>query len=496
MRHASRGILAVVVGWAMAQSPVAHATLGYFTLGYGAKSMGMAGAVVANPVDSLVASQNPAGMALVGERVDVGMRMFNPERKARLDTSVLNAGAAFGDPYDVHDKSRRNLFWIPDFGYNKKIGDDLWAGFTFYGNGGMSTTYDVNLYDQSAAVFGAIQFGIPSPPAPAPVPPGPGAAAFVPAGSTTGTPDTGTLGVELAQAILAPSLSFKWREKHNFGVALLVGIQRFSARGLGNFQCFTKSGFNNNGAGAPGTACAPGGFGPLTPGFQPSDKLTNNNVDWSFGAGARIGWVGEIHPRVTLGATAQSKVYMSKFNEYSELFAEGGDLDIPANYALGIAVKATDKLKLAFDFERIFYSGVNSISNPGPVASPFGPALPPGGGLLGADNGLGFGWENINIYRIGAEYRHNKEWTFRAGYAYNDQPIPDSQVLFNIVAPAVIKRHITAGFTYSPNASSEWTFAYMRALKETVSTDQTAFGIPGSIEMYQNSVNVGYSYKF
>ncbi len=51
----------------------------------------------------------------------------------------------------------------------------------------------------------------------------------------------GTLGVDLAQSIQALTVAFKANDAHTFGASLLVGVQRFSARGLGNFQCFTTS---------------------------------------------------------------------------------------------------------------------------------------------------------------------------------------------------------------------------------------------------------------
>jgi long-chain fatty acid transport protein len=409
----------------------------------------------------------------------------------------------------VDDESRRNLFLIPNFGFNLQIRDNLWFGFNNYGNGGMNSTYDRNLYDEAAAIFGAIQFGIPDPADPLNNPPlcpgGPACAALVPEGATTGTPDTGTLGVDLAQAIFAPTLALKVNEQHSFGASLLIGVQRFSARGLGNFQCFTSAAIDpanssldnpTTPAVDPGPACAPGAAQALTPGFVPSDGLTGNNSDWSFGAGVRIGWLGEVHPNVTLGASYSTKIYMSEFDDYDELFAEDGDFDIPANFTLGATFQATPKLKVSLDFQQIQYEGVNSISNAGPIPTPAGPGIPPGGGLLGTDNGLGFGWEDINIYRLATEYEYSDQWTFRAGFSMNDQPIPDSQVLFNFLAPAVIEKHATVGFTYRPDKQSEWSFAYMHAFSEKVSSSQTAFGIPGAIEMDQNSVDVGYSYKF
>ena len=470
---------------ALAVTTTASATTGYFSLGYGAKSMGLAGAIVSNPQDAMAASVNPAGMGMVGERVDAGIEFFNPgDRSAKLETSALGA------TFDVEDKSRRNLFFVPSLGYTSKINDRLTWGISMYGNGGMNTTYDRNIYDETAAVVGAFSQGIPSPPAPPPgIPAGPGAAAFVPEGTSTkdfGLPvtDVNTLGVDLAQGIIAPTISFKVHEKHMLGASLLIGIQRFSAYGLGNFQCFTKTG-------ASGCATTGGAYS-----LTPSDGLTNNGHDWAYGAGVRVGWIGEVHPRLSLGAAVASKVYMTEFDDYDELFAEDGKFDIPANFTVGLTFKATPDLNLSFDFQRIYYEGVNSISNAGPTMADFGPTGPSPNNLLGKDDGFGFGWENINVYRIAADYRYNNEWNFRAGYSYNDQPIPDDQLLFNILAPATPKVHATVGFTYRPSNKSEWNFSYMHAFEEKVSSSQTAFGMPGEIKMRQNAVDLSYSYLF
>jgi long-chain fatty acid transport protein len=383
----------------------------------------------------------------------------------------------------VDDKSRRDLFLIPNFGFNLKLRDNLWFGFNNYGNGGLNSTYDRNLYNEAGSALAAATGRVPDPNNPgATLPP-----FSPPEGFAFPLPNTGTLGVDLQQGIFAPTLATTVKEKHSIGVSLLIGVQRFSARGLGNFQCFTQTG--QSAAGGAATCAATGGAVTSTP----SDGLTNNDSDWAYGAGARIGWMGEVHPRLTLGASYSTKIYMTEFDDYDELFAEDGDFDVPANFTLGATFKATPDLKLSFDFQQIQYEGVNSISNVGPA---LGPSIPPGSGLLGTDNGLGFGWEDINIYRIAAEYAYDSQWIFRAGYSWNDQPIPDSEVLFNILAPATIEQHMTLGFSFVPDKQSEWNFAYMHAFEEEVKSSQTAFGVPGSIKMHQNSFDVSYSYKF
>ncbi|MEA2093160.1 MAG: outer membrane protein transport protein, partial [Pseudomonadota bacterium] len=206
----------------LAITSTASATLGYFGLGYGAKAMGVAGAVVANPQDSATIAVNPAGITAVGERVDIGARMFSPQRKAELETSAIGAN------FDVKDDSRRNLFLIPNLGFNIQLGENLWFGFNNYANGGMNSTYDRNLYDEASAVVGAFGQGFAAALAAGATPEqaqaaGEAAAGMVPKGTTTsdvlldpvtGKPlikDVGTLGVDLAQGILAPTLAMKFR---------------------------------------------------------------------------------------------------------------------------------------------------------------------------------------------------------------------------------------------------------------------------------------------
>ncbi len=123
----SPGLLKVVSLIAgLAITSTATATTGYFALGYGAKAMGVAGAVVSNPQDTATIAVNPAAMTVVGKRVDVGLRFFSPIREAQLTTSASPAPVV---TFDVDDKSRRDLFLIPNIGFNIQLKDNLWFGF-------------------------------------------------------------------------------------------------------------------------------------------------------------------------------------------------------------------------------------------------------------------------------------------------------------------------------------------------------------------------------
>ena len=112
---------------------------------------------------------------------------------------------------------------------------------------------------------------------------------------------------------------------------------------------------------------------------------------------------------------------------------------------------------------------------------------------------MGFGWENQTIYKIGLNYDYNDHWSFRAGYNYGEGVIPDDQVLFNQLAPAVVKHHATFGASYRPSRNIEWSFNYLHAFEETL-RGPTAYSnrAPGednaAISMYINTVGVSFAY--
>jgi len=425
------------------------ATTGYFALGYGPKSNGMAGAVVAAPQDATTSAVNPAGMSLIEDRADFSLMLFSPIREASLDPRVV------GGSFEVRKKSKRDFFVIPNGGFKYQLNDQLSWGISFYANGGMNTTYTRNIFDETYAVLGAAQQG------------GGVAAGSVPIGTKTGMPNTSTLHIDMGQGIIAPTLSFQITPEHSFGIAPLLGVQYFKARGLGNFIGFTENGSGHD--------------------------LTDRGYDFAYGAGVRAGWIGQVHPMVTLGASASSKIYMTEFHQYSDLFAENGGFDIPAIFTTGIAIHPRSDLTLSFDYERIFYGDVKSIANKGPI---LGPAIPAGHSVLGADNGIGFGWEDIDVFRVGLQFEVNQDLTLRAGYSWNDRPFGSDQLLFNVIAPAVTNKHMTFGLSYSPNEFGELNLSYQHAFKEHLNSDQTAFGVPGSLSMYQNAFEIGYSWKF
>lgn len=415
---------------------LAMATNGYFSHGYGIKSKGAAGAGVATASDAIAAATNPAGMALIGSRVDFGVELFQPKRTATTrDDNVSYTGDG--------DKN----FLIPEFGYNHMFNNGMSFGVTVYGNGGLNTKY------QSIPQY-------------------------------SGNPNGSNTGVDLAQLFISPTFAIKINDKQSFGVSLNLIYQTFEATGLGAF-CGFKSG--SGGPGCPNF----GGIGSAAA----NAGLTDQGGDSSTGYSIKLGWIGQITDSLSLGVSYQTESDMSKFDKYNQLFAEQGDFDIPSNYTIGLNYRPNKKWSIAFDIQRINFSDIASVGNPNDSANLGGSGA--GQGFLGSDNGLGFGWEDMTIYKLGVEYLASSNFLLRFGYSKGDQPIGADDTSFNLIAPAVIEEHATVGGTWTLSNKSELSFYYMHAFENTVTGSTNVPGTNGNanLTMEQDALGIAYGWR-
>lgn len=268
-------------------------------------------------------------------------------------------------------------------------------------------------------------------------------------------------GVNLSQMFLAPTYARKIGNKHAVGITAILALQMFKAEGLAAF-----SGFSSD-----------------------PDNLTNKDTDNSFGYGARAGYQGEWVKNLFIGASYQMKTSMGKFSKYAGLFAEEGCFDIPSNWTTGLAYKATSALTVVFDVQQIMYSDCKAVGNP---------LLPNiGASQLGKDDGAGFGWEDMTVFKGGVQWQSSNNWAWRAGFSSGKQPIPETEVMFNILAPGVIEQHATFGFTRTLANSKEVSFSVMHGFSSSVSGANT-MEAPGQqtieLKMNQWEFEVGFSF--
>ena len=428
-----RHLTATAVALCLAVPATSFATNGYFSHGYSTKSKGMAGATVALPEDALASATNPAGNVWVGDRIDLGLALFSPHRDYTANGFSTPPPAGFGITDGNYDSSNE-LFLIPSFGWNTMIGNDAAFGIALYGNGGMNTEYE----------------NVPGP----------------------GTYYAGTAGVDLSQLFINLNFSQKLSDRASWGGGVILAAQAFEANGLASFGTMVEDG-------------------------NP-DNLSDNGHDISYGAGFKLGFQGDLADWLTFGVSYQSRIWMTKFDDYSDLFAEGGDFDIPPTATIGFAIKPTENHAITLDVQHIWYGDIDSIANP--MANLFN--CPAFGGAdqqscLGGSRGAGFGWDDMTIYKLGYQWRMSDSFTARIGYSYGEQPIPDSEVMFNILAPGVMEQHYTIGFTMVPAKGHELNFSAMYAPKHSVTgTNPTDPAQTIELEMDQWDVQISWAWIF
>ena len=280
---------------------------------------------------------------------------------------------------------------------------------------------------------------------------------------------TGAAGVNLEQLFISPAAAWKINEHNSVGIAANIVYQRFNAKGINVFSGFS----------------------------QDSSHVSNNGNDDSYGIGARIGWIGTVNDYLSFGASYQTKTRMSKLDQYAGLFADSGRFDVPENYTLGFAVKPFKNLTVGFDWQRILYSDVAAVGNS------FGALLQ--GKPLGVKAGPGFGWQDVDVYKLGAVWRAMPQLTVRGGFSINQKPIPQNQTFLNILAPGTIEKHLTLGASWAMNTKDDISASYIHAFNQKVngvnsipaSFPPSGFGGGNAnIELQENSYGIAWNHKF
>lgn len=326
--------------------------------------------------------------------------------------------------------SGSNYFLIPDVGYTQPFDNQRGAfGISLYGNGGMNTNYNTDFSGSSI---------------------GPGSNVF----------GGGSAGVNLQQLFLNMALAWKLTPEFSVGASLLPTMQTLSIQGVSVFAPFSASPHN----------------------------LSNQGTDYSYGLGFKVGALFKPSSIFSVGASYQPHISMSPLDDYKGFLPDQGTLNIPATGTAGISLSPRKNLSFNADFQRIWYANVDAYGNS------LNSCTLGGAPCLGVDNGAGFTWKNTNVYKFGAQWIANEKWTWRAGYAYVTQPIPSSSVgnIVNIIAPAVVQNHYTAGLTYAFNKRFAFNPYFLYVPKST-SSGQNQFNPDQQVDLFMRQYELGAS---
>lgn len=277
-------------------------------------------------------------------------------------------------------------------------------------------------------------------------------------GDNMGTFYAGRTGVDYAQGFVLGTVSYAFSDQLSFGISPIFMLHRLKFDGLQSFM-----GFSNE-----------------------PEKLSNMGHETCIGTGLRVGFQYRPFCHLQFGASYQTTGNMKRFKKYSGIIADHGKFDIASNGNIGVAWWLDPRAIIEFNVQQIWYNDTEVVHNP----------LLPNfiDHKLGMPGASGFGWESMTVYKLGMQLEPNDILTLRLGLSYGAQPIPESEVLFNIIAPGVIEWHITAGFEVKLSNGGAFKMAAMYApTKKIEGLNPLDLGQNVQLRMYQYELTIGYA---
>lgn len=436
MRHRWSLVLTAVT--ALGLPATARATDGHLLHGVGAVNSALGGIAIASNA-SLLGSffTNPAGLASFdGTNLEMGFELMRPER------SVASTFGAMGGS----TTSATDWTPIPAFGFSTKLSNGAVIGLAGLGIGGFGVNYPSD----------------PTNPILMPRPNG-----------------FGNVYSNYQLMKIAPAVAWNVNERLAIGFAANIDWQSLAVDPMP----IAAPDFD------PGPDLTPGTMDDRA--FYPSASSS----DAVFGFGLQAGLQYQLTPAVTVGLAYTSPQMFGDFEfqmthanpnlpNYGTPRTQTFRMDVPAVYGVGFAWDASDRLHLGLDAKYITYSTTEGFEAEG----------------YDADGSVkGFGWEDIAVFALGAQFKATERVTLRGGYHHAGNPIPGEQSMFNIPAPAIVQDHATVGLGVGIAEGVELNVGFYQAFENSITGAMyRPTAVPGTSvtnTMSETSMLVGFTFR-
>lgn len=201
--------------------------------------------------------------------------------------------------------------------------------------------------------------------------------------------------------------------------------------------------------------------------------VPGHGTQTATGFGARIGVLWNASPEISLGATYKTKTNMSQLGDYANdvLAYSAGKIDIPSEYGIGLAWKATPTITVAADYLQIQYAGIKANQDP-----------------------AGPGWKDQPVFRLGVAWDVNPIWTLRGGLSSNQAQIESVRAAQNFMTPAINDKSYTAGASMKLDNKADISFSI--ELNPSVTLDGSGPSTGVSITSKTQVWRLGYQRAF
>jgi len=386
----------------------AFAQIGAILNGIGPINRSMSGASTAAPLDTLGAFQwNPATITALPSSADFGLDLMLPH--AQLASSIAPGALGGGFPpvpLSGSDKSNSGVFPLPSFGVVYQPEESsVSLGLGVMSVGGFSANFPGSLTNPILT---------------APPPNGLG---------------VGPIFAQYQLMQIVPTIAVQVTDQLSIGFSPI-----FDLAGLSADPGFLTSPDDANG---DGHATYP--------------PLNHGRFQW--GAGFQVGAFYVTESRWQFGASFKSTQSFRNFdynsqNELGQPRTIQLGVDAPMIVSVGVGYTGFERFLIALDARYLDYRNTR----------PLGPA---GFSPTGAVTGLG--WDNVFALGTGVQYQATDDFSVRAGYSYNTNPIPNANTFFNIMTPLIIQHGVSLGASYNVTQAFKVSLAYAHYFQNSIS---------------------------
>ena len=207
---------------------------------------------------------------------------------------------------------------------------------------------------------------------------------------------------------------------------------------------------------------------------------TAGRTNW--GAGFQVGLLYEINECWNAGFSYKSPIWQERFGfnaSDANLSPRRIDLhaSIPEIFSWGVAYKGLPRTLIDVDLRYFDYGN----------AALFGQPVSTGG----------IGWRSIFAVAVGGQYEATDRLTLRAGYLFNQDPIPAAFAYNNFELPAIVTNTITFGGSYRISDDISLSMSYLHGFRDSIAGPIA--GISGSsvrLDSQLDSLYFGFNFKF
>lgn len=182
------------------------------------------------------------------------------------------------------------------------------------------------------------------------------------------------------------------------------------------------------------------------------------------------------------GFRYQSRVKLDITGTVDGVFPASADLVLPSTINLGLANTSFNNLSLGLDLVWTEWSTYDQLA----IETP--------GGTIAVDKN----WEDVISIRVGGEYALGDDWKLRAGYIWDQSPVPDETRAPEM--PGTDRQMITLGFGWQfwNTMTLDAAYSYLWAKEGDMGTDITDVAPPlaGTFETTTHLLAFSLGYTF